>query len=67
MANGDKLMIMYEDDTMSIYDKLVYWFDTYILQTPLDWYAQLDQARQTARGITDNQIIPSCNNINRMF
>jgi hypothetical protein len=63
MANGDKLMIMYEDDEKSIFDVLKE-MSVRLLEAPLGWYDEIVQARATARDITDNKGIPALDKIN---
>lgn len=43
----------------SIYNWLIDKWDNYVLS----WYNEASTARQTARNITDQQIIPACNTI----
>lgn len=46
-TTGDKLMIMYEDDTMSLWDKLTTMFDSFTT-----W-------RDTIQNIVDTNIVPA--------
>lgn len=66
MANGDKLMIMYEDDAQNVWDKLVSMMSDFTSwwNTATGWYAEVVQARDTARNITDTKWIPALDKIN---
>ena len=72
MGVNDKLMIMYEDDSKSIFDiitttynYLVSMYSNFLIwwNIATNWKSELDQARQTARDITDQRWIPALDKI----
>lgn len=80
MNANDKLMIMYEDDTQSLYDRLVLTYNSVVniynylvsmYNNFLGWWNTVtnqinigNQALQTARNLTDTKGIPALDKIN---